>query len=109
MKILFICIGCFLSVVVFAQPKPAKVGVTYGEAINAKGALEVALIEEKLATAESYTGKIKGTVTSVCEKKGCWMKLAQTDGEGIMIRFKDYKFFIIPNEYRKINIINGHF
>lgn len=68
------------------------VGIT-----TANGAIEVNLLKEKLVTSEKFTGKVKGTVNKVCEKKGCWMTLAQTDGEGIMIRFKDYKFFM-PND-----------
>jgi hypothetical protein len=65
------------------------------------------LLEEKLVTAEKFKGKVKGTVTSVCEKKGCWMKLAQTDGDGIMIRFKDYKFFMPLNIAGKDVVLEG--
>ena len=97
MKSLFVGLMICLSMVAFAQPKPATKGAKYGAGTTANGALEVNLLEEKLVTAEKYTGKVKGTVAKVCEKKGCWMTLAQTDGEGIMIRFKDYKFFM-PND-----------
>jgi hypothetical protein len=95
-RILLFAIASIFSIAAFAQPnsKSAQKGVVYGKKTNANGAIEVNLLEEKLATADSYKGKVKGTVTSVCEKKGCWMKLAQTDGDGIMIRFKDYKFFM---------------
>lgn len=107
MKLLFICIISLLTVTSFAQPKSAKAGVKYGAGTTEAGALEVNLLEEKLATAEKYTGKVKGTVVSVCEKKGCWMKLAQTDGEGIMIRFKDYKFFMPADIIGKDVVLEG--
>lgn len=94
MKLFFVCLLSLFTISAFAQPKSAKAGVKYGAGTTAAGALEVNLLEEKLAAADQFTGKVKGTVISVCEKKGCWMKLAQTDGEGIMIRFKDYKYFM---------------
>ncbi|MCY7291833.1 MAG: DUF4920 domain-containing protein [Ferruginibacter sp.] len=105
-SVLFTLMIC-LSVTAFAQPKAALKGVKYGAGTTAAGALEVNLLEEKLVTAEKYVGKVKGTVTKVCEKKGCWMTLAQTDGEGIMIRFKDYKFFMPMDIIGKDVVLEG--
>ena len=107
MKLFFTCLISLISISVLAQPKSAKPGVTYGAGTTAAGALEVNLLEEKLATTDKYIGKVKGTVISVCEKKGCWMKLAQTDGEGIMIRFKDYKFFMPMDIIGKDVVLEG--
>ena len=105
-KILFIA-AVLLCSVAQAQIKPAVKGVVYGSKTTAEGAIEVNMLEEKLATAEKFTGKVKGTVTEVCEKKGCWMKLAQTDGEGIMIKFKDYKFFMPQDIVGKDVVLEG--
>jgi hypothetical protein len=91
----------------FAQIKPAKKGVTYGAKTSADGAIAVKFLQEKLITADKYIGKVKGTVISVCEKKGCWMKLAQADGEGILIRFKNYKFFMPQNIIGKEVVLDG--
>ena len=107
MKLLLVCLISLFTSVVFAQIKPAKAGVKYGAGTTATDALEVNLLEEKLATADKYAGKVKGTVVSVCEKKGCWMKLAQTDGDGIMIRFKDYKFFVPGDLVGKDVVLEG--
>jgi hypothetical protein len=97
------------SVAVYAQPnsKQAAKGIKYGKATTAVGAIEVNALEEKLEDAASYKGKVKGTVNAVCEKKGCWMKLEQTDGSGIMIRFKDYKFFMPLNIVGKDVVLEG--
>ncbi len=105
-KILFIA-AVLLCSVAQAQIKPAVKGVVYGSKTTAEGAIEVNMLEEKLATAEKFTGKLKGTVTEVCEKKGCWMKLAQTDGEGIMIKFKNYKFFMPQDIVGKDVVLEG--
>jgi Domain of unknown function (DUF4920) len=109
MKLLLTCIMGLFFITAFAQPnkKAAAKGGQYGATTTAAGAIEVNLLEEKLITAESYKGKVKGTVAEVCEKKGCWMKLAQTEGDGIMIRFKDYKFFMPLNIVGKDVVLQG--
>lgn len=96
-----------VSLTTFAQIKPAAKGVNYGAKTTAKGAIEVPVMEEKLTAAEKFTGKVKGTITEVCTKKGCWMKLATTEGDGIMIRFKDYKFFMPQNIVGKEVVLDG--
>jgi hypothetical protein len=107
MKIFIICLLSLLTANGFAQVKKAAKGIKYGTAVTAAGALEVNLLEEKLTTADKFTGKVKGTVIEVCKEKGCWMKLAQADGEGIMIRFKDYKFFMPKNIVGKDVVLQG--
>ncbi len=109
MKLLFTCIISIVCLTVFAQPnkKEAVKGSIYGAKTTEVGAIEINLLEEKLITAESYKGKVKGTVASVCEKKGCWMKLSQTEGDGMMIRFKDYKFFMPLNIVGKEVVLIG--
>ena len=107
MKAFLFVIASFLTISSFAQIKSAKKGVTYGSKITAANAVEVNIMEEKLATSQSFTGKVKGTVNSVCMEKGCWMTLAQTEGEGIMIRFKDYKFFMPKDIVGKEVVLQG--
>jgi cytochrome oxidase Cu insertion factor (SCO1/SenC/PrrC family) len=99
MKLLFTCFISLLCLTALAQPnkKAAAKGGKYGAATTAVGAIEVNLLEEKLITAESFKGKVKG----------CWMKLAQTEGDGIMIRFKDYKFFMPLNIVGKDVVLQG--
>ncbi len=107
MKSIFLGLIICLSFSSFAQPKSATKGAKYGVGTAATGAIEVNLLEEKLVTAKSFTGKVKGTVSKVCEKKGCWITLAQTDGDGIMIRFKDYKFFMPKDIVGKDVVLQG--
>jgi hypothetical protein len=107
MKKVFVFASLLLSLAVSAQIKPAKKGVTYGAKTTAKGAIEVPVMEEKLATADKFTGKVKGTIKEVCTKKGCWMKLETTEGEGIMVKFKDYKFFMPQDIVGKEVVLDG--
>jgi hypothetical protein len=107
MKMFLFIIMSFLSLSSVAQIKSAKKGVTYGAKITAANAVEVNILEEKLVSSPIFTGKVKGTVVSVCQEEGCWMKLEQTEGDGIMIRFKDNKFFVPKNISGKEVVLQG--
>lgn len=37
---------------------------------------------------------IEGSITSVCQVKGCWMVLRDAEGREIFVRFRDYTFFV---------------
>jgi len=107
MKTFLFIVMSVLTLSANAQIKSAKKGISYGAKISAANAVEVNILEENLVGNPLFTGKVKGTVVSVCQEKGCWMKLEQTDGDGIMIRFKDYKFFVPKNISGKEVVLQG--
>tara|TARA_B100001057_G_scaffold273302_1_gene273654 strand:- start:153 stop:605 length:453 start_codon:yes stop_codon:yes gene_type:complete len=37
---------------------------------------------------------LDGVITQTCAKKGCWMDVKVADDDTIMVRFKDYGFFV---------------
>ena len=39
---------------------------------------------------------VEGTITQVCVKKGCWMRV-EADDEDLFVRFQDYGFFVPRN------------
>lgn len=75
------------------SPVPASKGVTYGTATSGEGAISVNELATKMNTG-AFTGKVSGKVTEVCQEKGCWMKLEKPNGENLMVKFKDYGFFM---------------
>ena len=44
-----------------------------------------------------YTTVEPGTITDVCAKKGCWMRVQNDAGEEMFVRFQDYSFFVPRN------------
>jgi hypothetical protein len=38
--------------------------------------------------------KFSSTIIETCTKKGCWMTVNLEEGKDMMIRFKDYGFFV---------------
>ena len=66
---------------------------TFGATIELDGAIPVA---QALAAPENFTGRtvrLVGPVDSVCQTKGCWMKVGSTE-PSVFVKFKDYAFFV---------------
>jgi len=81
-----------------AATTPVKdVASTFGDEFMAEKVLPA---NELLATYEgdqlldTLQTTLQGTVNSVCQAKGCWMTIAAGDGEEMMVKFKDYGFFM---------------
>ncbi|MFA7470931.1 MAG: DUF4920 domain-containing protein [Weeksellaceae bacterium] len=83
----------------------------FGSEITPEGAIspeEMLKMYESMATGDSIEVTLKSSVTSVCQKKGCWMKLdlGQPEKEAI-INFKDYKFFVPMDAEGSDAIVHG--
>ena len=50
--------------------------------------------------------KFNANIKDVCTKKGCWMTLDMGSGNDIMVRFKDYSFFM-PLDAEGAVIVSG--
>lgn len=88
------------------NPKSAEKGVTYGAGTTASGAIAVNELEQNLKE-NKYEGKITGKVIEVCQEKGCWMKLERSNGEKVMVKFKDYGFFMPKDITGKEVVLEG--
>ncbi len=66
----------------------------FGEKIDPSKSQSLDQVISELETTDEVETKIKGTVTSVCKKKGCWMTVESETGEEIFVKFKDYGFFM---------------
>ena len=66
----------------------------FGEPTTVDNAQSVDMVIQKLAGVDSLETKVEGKVTSVCQKKGCWMNVESADGSEMFVRFKDYGFFM---------------
>ena len=55
---------------------------------------------------DSIPLKIQGQINSVCKKKGCWMRVAAGEEE-LMVRFKDYGFFVPTDASGKETVVQG--
>jgi hypothetical protein len=47
-----------------------------------------------LEVGDSLDVAFETSVNSVCKKKGCWMRVDLAEGEEILVKFRDYAFFV---------------
>jgi len=70
----------------------------YGDStITAEGAVEPQEFLRRMAGKDSLKIKVRATIIEACKKKGCWMTLDMGEEEEMLVRFKDYGFFV-PTE-----------
>jgi hypothetical protein len=115
-----------LKIITFAKKKTMKTIVTllivtmlgiqyssaqkaehFGDKINPDGALSVSEFKSKMKAADSLNVKFTGVINEACQKKGCWMNVDLGNGESMMVRFKDYGFFVPKDCNGKTAIMEG--
>lgn len=104
--ILIICCLFAIKTVFAQQPVQADKDITYGTGASAEGAVHVNDIEKSIKN-NRFEGKITGKVVEVCQEKGCWMKIERLNGEKLMVKFKDYGFFMPKNIVGKEVVLDG--
>lgn len=80
-------------------------GVNTSES-DALSSEEMGVLFGTLKPGDTVPVKFKSTVTEVCQKKGCWMKLDLGNAE-TMVTFKDYAFFMPKDLSGKEVVVNG--
>ncbi|XMO85505.1 DUF4920 domain-containing protein [Algibacter sp. AS12] len=83
---------------------------SFGEAIipnDAIAATSMAAHYKTMKSGDSINSKIIATVNDVCQAKGCWMRLNLDNENEVMVKFKDYGFFVPKDIKGKQVIING--
>lgn len=80
----------------------------YGESFMLKKDINKAShVFQDLKAAETLDTQIKGTISQVCQAKGCWMKVNLADEKEVFVKFKDYGFFVPTDAAGKDVVMNG--
>ena len=94
MKTISLMAALLVCVSLSAQKVSAHKGESYGEGIQAKKYITTEALVDQLAKSDTVEATVHATVTEVCQVKGCWMTFAANDDTEMMVRFKDYGFFV---------------
>ena len=62
---------------------------------------------ETLAKKDSVQVKVKAVINSICQKKGCWIYVDLGEETEMLVRFKDYGFFVPMDATGDTVIIEG--
>lgn len=87
----------------------AVVGDVYGGGVasNAESkAMSVDKLSKKLKKSDKKVENVavKGKVTDVCDKKGCWLTIQTEDNSQFFVKMKDYAFFV-PTALKGKNVV----
>lgn len=83
---------------------------SFGDKISDADALSASQMTEvynNLKMGDTVYTKVVAKVEEVCQTKGCWMRLNLEDDKEIMVKFKDYGFFMPKNIAGLDVIVNG--
>lgn len=83
---------------------------SFGAKISADDALSVEELSRKYAglkVGDTVAVKFKGEIDEVCQKKGCWMTVGPDEDKTVMVRFKDYGFFVPMNAGDHETVVEG--
>lgn len=83
----------------------------FGDTIIVSNSIEVAdayQLFNNLVIGDTISTIITAMVTDVCKKKGCWIKLDLKEDREVMVRFKDYGFFVPEDIIGKEVILQGN-
>ncbi|MBN8832788.1 MAG: DUF4920 domain-containing protein [Niastella sp. SCN 39-18] len=101
----------FLFSVTFLQAQPPAGDANPGDVYGASPVFDKVIpVDELPALLEKQPLEnitIKGKVTDVCSKKGCWVTLETTDKTKIMVKMKDYAFFVPTAAIGKMVVMTG--
>ncbi len=84
---------------------PYAAGTTFDESL----AVTPADMIEKRSTFEgdSMDVVLAANINECCKKKGCWMTIDLENGEEMLVRFRDYDFFVPLNADGRSTILKG--
>jgi hypothetical protein len=103
------CLGLILSACAGGQQQAAdaapeapamdaaEVAGTFGAEFAVSDVLpanELLATYETSQLVDTLQTTLRGTVNEVCQAKGCWMTIASSDDSEMMVKFKDYGFFM---------------
>jgi len=83
---------------------------SYGDEISFEKSLTSSEMEvryQALKIGDTVEVNFKSEVNEVCKEKGCWMKLDLPGEEDVMVKFKDYGFFVPKDIDRKGVVVHG--
>lgn len=83
---------------------------SFGKEITDADALPANRMAEhykNMKVGDTVNSKMIAKVDEVCQAKGCWMKVDLEDDNQVMVKFKDYGFFMPKNIAGKEVVLNG--
>jgi Domain of unknown function (DUF4920) len=96
-----------MFVIALTMSVQAQEKAFFGKKIKDKKAVNVTELPAKMGSQPQVAARVSGTVESVCQAKGCWMKINMDNGQTMRVTFKDYGFFVPKDIAGKTVVFEG--
>ena len=96
----------FAFIILVSTATRAQSAQYFGERIDEENVTSAAELVNTVAQQGTAEAKVAGEVTKVCAAKGCWMTM-DVGGQEMMVRFKDYGFFVPKDAAGKTAVVQG--
>jgi hypothetical protein len=90
-----------------AVEEETPTGVFGDQNITEEGAISTSEMLAMLDGQEEINVKVSTTINQCCQKKGCWMDVDLGNGQTMIVKFKDYEFFVPKNAAGHTAILEG--
>ena len=98
----------FAAAACLAAPTPAEAKKAYGKAFKVQAVQTPEQLMSKLEAQPTMQGVVvQGTIAQVCQAEGCWMKLKNSAGEDMMVKFKNHSFLVPKDIAGKNAVVYG--
>lgn len=85
----------------------AQAQQAYGKPFKAADAQTAEALSKKLEAKSNIPNVVvKGEIAQVCQAEGCWLKLKNSAGEDMLVKFKDHAF-LIPKDTKGTATVYG--
>ncbi|MEL7221537.1 MAG: DUF4920 domain-containing protein [Bacteroidota bacterium] len=85
----------------------AVIGTSFGADFSPASVVAFSDLNPQVPASDSVAVMVQGKVDAVCQAKGCWMTMMSPAGEEMMVKFKDYGFFMPKDIAGREVIVNG--
>lgn len=79
----------------------------YGDSVKNENVIDYQAIPTAMKHEDEMDLKIKGLVSEVCNKKGCWLSMKLENGQEMRVTFKDARISVPANLKGKEVILDG--
>jgi hypothetical protein len=102
-----IILALFVCLSILACKPSNTISGNYGDtSFDKKQAISSNQLQETIQGKDSLFTVVEGNITAACQAKGCWLKM-DVNGEDMLVKFKDYGFFVPKNSADHHAIISG--
>ncbi|MGO1752581.1 MAG: DUF4920 domain-containing protein [Psychroflexus sp.] len=88
------------------DPNQTEFGADF-EIKNLKSNADMLTLYESMDKGDTLAVQYKAEINSVCQKKGCWVRLKLDEEDESFIKFKDYAFFLPKDAAGRGAVVQG--